>query len=289
MDQADRSADVSDDLLGGRLAAPAEAAIAPASTPRCWPPPATRRPGERVLEAGCGVGAALLAAARRGGPARASPALERDAARSALARGKYRPQRPRRSGRGARRRRGAPVRAPGLAPVRRGRSPIRRSSTTRTALRGPHPAKRGAWIADDGLAAWIDFLLKAVREGGAITLIHRADRLGDILGASAPKAGSFRVRPIQPFADAPAKRVLVRAIKTGKAPLVLLPALVLHDRAEAKHTAEAEAILRGEAALTGASSSPGRPACSWRSRASWRAAARRLPRSGARRCGGGWR
>jgi tRNA1(Val) A37 N6-methylase TrmN6 len=43
--------------------------------------------------------------------------------------------------------------------------------------------------------------------------------------------------------------VIVRAIKTGKAPLVLLPPLVLHDHDGAKHTAEVEAILRGEAAL----------------------------------------
>ena len=107
-----------------------------------------------------------------------------------------------------------------------------------TSLRGPHPARKGAYIADDGLAAWIEFLLKAVREGGTITVIHRADRLADLLGLLAPKAGSFRIRPIQPFADAPAKRVLVRAIKTGKAPLVLLPALVLHERdGGGKHTA----------------------------------------------------
>ncbi|HZW14821.1 MAG TPA: methyltransferase, partial [Brevundimonas sp.] len=49
--------------------------------------------------------------------------------------------------------------------------------------------------------------------------------------------------------DEPAKRVLVQAIKAGKAPLRLLPPLVLHDRSGGKHTAEAEAILRGEAAL----------------------------------------
>jgi tRNA1(Val) A37 N6-methylase TrmN6 len=118
-----------------------------------------------------------------------------------------------------------------------------------SALRGPHPARRDAYIAPEGLAAWLDFLIKAVREGGSITLIHRADRLGDILAGLAPKAGSIRIRPIQPFVDQPAKRVLVRAIKTGKAPLVLLPALILHDRSEAKHTQAAEAILRGEAAL----------------------------------------
>jgi tRNA1(Val) A37 N6-methylase TrmN6 len=92
-------------------------------------------------------------------------------------------------------------------------------------------------------------MLKAVREGGALTLIHRADRLGDILALLAPKAGSVRIRPVHPFADEPAKRVLVRAVKTGRAPLVLLPPLILHDRSGAKHTAEAEAILRGDAEL----------------------------------------
>jgi tRNA1(Val) A37 N6-methylase TrmN6 len=92
-------------------------------------------------------------------------------------------------------------------------------------------------------------LLKAVREGGSVTLIHRADRLADILALLGKGAGSFRIRPIQPFADEPAKRVLARAVKTGKAPLVLLPPLVLHDRAGGKHTAETEAVLRGEADL----------------------------------------
>jgi tRNA1(Val) A37 N6-methylase TrmN6 len=117
------------------------------------------------------------------------------------------------------------------------------------ALRGPAEARRAAWMADDGLAAWIGFLSKAVREGGAITLIHRADRLADILALLGEKAGSFQVRPVQPFADEPAKRVLVRAVKTGKAPLKLLPALVLHDREGGKHAAGAEAILRGRADL----------------------------------------
>jgi tRNA1(Val) A37 N6-methylase TrmN6 len=87
-----------------------------------------------------------------------------------------------------------------------------------------------------------------VREGGTITLIHRADRLGDILAALAPKTGSVQVRPVHPFALAPAKRVLVRAVKTGKAPLRLLPPLIVHE-ADGRSTAEAVAIMRGEAQL----------------------------------------
>jgi tRNA1(Val) A37 N6-methylase TrmN6 len=119
------------------------------------------------------------------------------------------------------------------------------------ALRAPGPAKRDAWITAEGLGEWVRFLIGAAREGGTITVIHRADRLADILIALAPKAGSFQVRPIAAFADAPAKRVIVRAARAGKAPLRLLPALVLHEReAAAKHSPEAEAILRGEARLT---------------------------------------
>ena len=112
-------------------------------------------------------------------------------------------------------------------------------------LRGPAPQKAGAWLADAGLHGWTGFLLKAVRSSGTITVIHRADRLADLLAALGGKAGSFQILPIHAFAEAPAKRILVRAIKGGKAPLRLLPALVLHDRDGAKHTEQTEAILRG--------------------------------------------
>lgn len=116
-------------------------------------------------------------------------------------------------------------------------------------LRAPHEAKRPAWIADDGLEAWLDFAQAAVVDNGHIVFIHRADRLGDLLSGLAKKCGSFVVRPILPFADKDAKRVLVRAQRLGKAPLRLLPPIVLHDDGVRKHTPEVEAILRGEAGL----------------------------------------
>lgn len=117
-------------------------------------------------------------------------------------------------------------------------------------LRAPAPERRDAWIADDGLAAWTTFLSKAVREGGIIVMIHRADALAEILGQLSPKAGSFQILPIHPFADQPAKRVIVRATKSGKAPLQVLPGLVLHDHSGAKHTPQAEALLRGQAEIS---------------------------------------
>ena len=204
-------------------------------------------PGERVLEAGCGVGGALLAAAARR-PEAVFVGVERDAQALDLARRNIALN-------------GLADRvsvmpgdvASGFRAL--GQKPFDAVMANPpffddpAALRGPTPERAGAYLADAGLAGWCAFLNKAVREGGCLTVIHRADRLADILAAMAPKAGSFRIRPIQPFADEPAKRVLVRAIKTGKAPLLLLPAMVLHDRTGAKHTAEAEAILRGDAAL----------------------------------------
>jgi tRNA1(Val) A37 N6-methylase TrmN6 len=209
------------------------------------------QPGERMIEAGCGPGAALLQAAVRA-PETRFVGVERDPEALALATGNI-----------ALNALGERVTAVGGDVEARfsalGLEPFDAAFANPpffddpTGLRGPHPAKRGAWLADGGLGAWTGFLLKAVRQGGRIVMIHRADRLADILGLLGAGAGSFRIRPVQPFADQPAKRVLVQAIKTGKAPLVLLPPLVMHARAGegegGKHTPEAEAILRGAAAL----------------------------------------
>jgi len=203
--------------------------------------------GQRVIEAGCGVGGALLAAAARR-PQSHFVGVERDPQALALAAENV--------GLNGLRERVEVVGGDVAQGFRALGLPTFDAAMANppffddpTALRGPHPARTGAYIADDGLGAWTEFLLKAVREGGTLTLIHRADRLADILALLAPKAGSFRIRGVHPFADQPAKRVLVRAIKTGKAPLMLLPPLVLHDGSGGKHTAEVEAILRGEAGL----------------------------------------
>jgi tRNA1(Val) A37 N6-methylase TrmN6 len=204
-------------------------------------------PGQRVLEPGCGVGGALLAAATRR-PGVIFQGVERDSLAASLA--------TENAAVNDLSERVAILEGDVEAGFRALGLPVFDAVMTNppffddpATLRAPHPAKSGAWMADGGLEAWTSFCLKAVREGGTITIIHRADRLADILAELAPKAGSFRIRPIAPFADATAKRVIVRAIKTGKAPLILLPPLVLHDRDGGKHSAEAEAILRGEAAL----------------------------------------
>ncbi|MFK0298988.1 tRNA1(Val) (adenine(37)-N6)-methyltransferase [Brevundimonas sp. NPDC090276] len=205
------------------------------------------KPGERLIEAGCGAGAVLMqVAARRPGVALAG--LERDVTAAGLAREN--------AALNGVEDRTTIVSGDVAQGFRALNLPTFDWAVSNPpffddpgALRAPGPGKMGAWMADDGLKAWTGFLLKAVREGGRIVVIHRADRLADLLALLGDKAGSFAIRPIHPYADQPAKRVLVQAIKTGKAPLRLLPPLVLHDRTDAKHSPEAEAILRGEAGL----------------------------------------
>ena len=204
--------------------------------------------GSRVVgvEAGCGVGAALLAAAARCPLARFC-GVERDPDAAALARHNIAANRLGERVDVLEADIGAGPHPPGaLFDAALCNPPF---FDDPGALRGPHPARYGAHLADAGLAAWTVWLLKAVRDGGAVTVIHRADRLADLLALMGAKAGSFQVRPVQPFADEPAGRVVVRAVRGGKAPLRLLPALVLHERGGPKHTPAAEDVLRGEAGL----------------------------------------
>jgi tRNA1(Val) A37 N6-methylase TrmN6 len=204
-------------------------------------------PGERALEAGCGVGAALLAAAARN-PGADFVGIERDAQALALAQANIALNQMSDRVAVAAGDVAQPFRALGLERFDAAFANPPFFDDPKV-LRGPLPSRRGAYIADDGLETWVGFLMKSVRDRGRITLIHRADRLGDLLQLLSAKCGSFRVLPVQPFADAAAKRVLVRAIKSGRAPLVLLPALVLHDREMGKHRPQIEAILRGQAAV----------------------------------------
>lgn len=111
----------------------------------------------------------------------------------------------------------------------------------------PHPGRASARVeAEATLADWIGFALRMVRPRGTITLVHRADRLDEILARLSPGAGEIVVFPLWPGRSAPAKRVIVRARKGVHTPLRLMPGLVLHGEGS-KYAPEAEAVLRGAA------------------------------------------
>jgi tRNA1(Val) A37 N6-methylase TrmN6 len=103
----------------------------------------------------------------------------------------------------------------------------------------------GAVPLDD----WLRTCLHMLRPGGTLTLIHRAERLGDILASLGGSLGELVVFPLWPGKPhKPARRVLMRGRKGSRAPLALMPGLILHE--EGTLSAAAQAVLRhGEALL----------------------------------------
>lgn len=119
-------------------------------------------------------------------------------------------------------------------------------------LEGTPPPDRGKAIAnmegDIDLAAWMRACIMMLRPKGTLLVIHRADRLDDLLAALRGRAGEIDIQPLWPKRGRAAKRVLVRARKGVATPLALSPGLVLHEE-DGRYTVEAEAVLRGASAL----------------------------------------
>ena len=87
-----------------------------------------------------------------------------------------------------------------------------------------------------------------LKQDGLLTLIHRSDRLGEVLAALLGRAGDAVVFPLWPAAGQPAKRVLVQARKGARGPLRLAPGLILHDQS-GSFSPKAEDVLRHGRAL----------------------------------------
>ena len=118
--------------------------------------------------------------------------------------------------------------------------------------RGHAPADKARAAAhvegEARLGDWIRFCLGMARQGGTVTLIHRADRLDELLSGLSAGAGEIVVFPLWPGRGRAAKRVIVRARPGTASPLRLSAGLVLH-RADGSYTEEAEAVLSGGGAL----------------------------------------
>jgi tRNA1(Val) A37 N6-methylase TrmN6 len=113
----------------------------------------------------------------------------------------------------------------------------------------PDQRKAAATVEHDvDLETWIDIALRLLRARGTLAIIHRADRLDDLLAGLRGRAGEVVVIPLWPKAGVPAKRVIVRARKNIRSPLMLTHGLVLHE-ADGAYTAAASAVLREGAAL----------------------------------------
>lgn len=202
------------------------------------------RPGDSVLEAGPGSGAAFLCLAARV-PGLAIRAVERESAMAALAR-----ENAARAGLAAQVEQGDVADlalARTLGPVAHGfaNPPYWPGGTP-----PPGAIRRAATHeAGPGLADWVGFLAAAIAPRGSLSLVLPAARFDAAVAAMrAAGFGAVTLLPLWPRADMPAKRVLIRARKGARGPAKILAGLVLHE-ADGRFTKAAEAVLRDAAAI----------------------------------------
>lgn len=189
------------------------------------------RPGDRVVEFGAGVGGAGLALAKRVAQIRLA-LVEIDAGLAELARANA-----------AANAIAAEVivldvtsepiafadagLAPDSADVVLMNPPFNDSARHRAS---PDRARESAHVATaTTLASWVHASRRILKSGGVLTLIWRADGLADVLAALDRGFGSLKILPVHGDPATPANRVLVRAIKGGRAPTELHPALMLNE------------------------------------------------------------
>ena len=111
------------------------------------------------------------------------------------------------------------------------------------------PIKAGAHaMPAGGLERWVHVMARLAASGGSATLIHRPEALCELLAALEGRFGALKVLPIHPRAGAPAVRVLVQGRKGSRAPLTLLPGLLLHGN-DNRFLPEVDGILRHRASL----------------------------------------
>jgi tRNA1(Val) A37 N6-methylase TrmN6 len=103
-------------------------------------------------------------------------------------------------------------------------------------------------MREDELRAWIGAACALLKPRGRLVLIHRPDSLAALLDALKPAFGAIAIRPVHPRAGDAAIRILLLARKGARAPLAIVPPLILHE-ADGAFTPLAAAIHRGEAEL----------------------------------------
>lgn len=195
--------------------------------------------GERLLELGCGSGAAALCLLARV-PAASVTGLELNPELAALAR-----ENARRSGLRLEVLEGDLLAPPAQLPAKFDQVLMNPPFLAAGSATASGVATRAAANIEGAatLADWIAAALARLEWGGRLTLIHRADRLDEILALLRGRAGALRVLPLLPVAGRAARRVIVGARKGSRAPLMLLPGLVLHE-ADGSFTPAAQKVLR---------------------------------------------
>lgn len=206
------------------------------------------KPGDSVLDLGCGAGAAVLCLGHRV-PGLTLAGLELQPAYADLAR-----RNAERNGIPVEVHEGDLARIP--KPLRRDFDHVIANPPYYPAGGSPSPVaiRALAMQVETPLSDWVAAAARRLRPGGWLTLICGADGLPQVLAALAPKLGSAAVLPLAAREARPALRVILRARKGGRAPFRLLAPLVIHqgpahDGDRESYTPEANAVLRDGADL----------------------------------------
>ncbi len=112
----------------------------------------------------------------------------------------------------------------------------------------PDPGKAQANTETVDLGKWIKACLKMLKSKGVFTMIHRPERLSEILPYLENRVGDLVIFPLWPGTNKLARRVIIQGRKNIRGDIRLAQGLTLHGGAE-KYTPEAEAILRHAQAL----------------------------------------
>ena len=238
-------ADLSDDaFLGGRLRLwQPRVGYRAAVDPVLLAAAVAAKPGQSVLELGCGGGSAILCLAARV-PGLALAGLEVQPAYADLAR-----RNAARNGVELVVETGDLTQMP--VALRRGFDQVIANPPFYPAdgTRSPDAGRDLALRADLPLARWLDAATRRLTPGGYLTLILAAAALPEALAAIDARLGSVAILPVAPREGQPAHRIILRARKRGRAAFRLLAPFVLHDGPvhdgdRDSHTAAARAVLR---------------------------------------------
>ncbi len=206
------------------------------------------RPGESVLDLGCGAGAAALCLGWRV-PDLALAGLEVQPDYADLAR-----RNAKRNGIALEVHEGDITRMPPA--LRRDFDHVIANPPYYPPGGSPSPitGRARAMQVETPLSDWVSAATRRLRPGGWLTLICGADGLPEVLAALGAKLGSAAVLPLQPREGRAALRILLQARKGGRAPFRLLAPFVIHagrehDGDRESYTPEANAVLRDGAPL----------------------------------------
>ncbi len=100
------------------------------------------------------------------------------------------------------------------------------------------------------LPVWLDFMIARLKDGGTLSVVHRADRAGEILThLAAAGIGTLKKLDLVPVADGrPVKRCIIQGRKGAAVADLEVSSLVVHEM-DGTYTPAAAGVLREASAL----------------------------------------